>query len=157
MNGETERLQFIITVYMPHEVWSLRYIRRLLSLWAFLLLTTSGTIVFKHSLTISLSDAFDEFCYSQDLWMVHLYRPLLLLMLHLLYLYGISRTNFAGGEVDEVALSWYVYHVDLRGILLSLCKKILLRSTSVQVLTCSDGSAQLDLTFEKKIMLQMVR
>ena len=59
----------------------------------------------------------------------------------------------AGGEVDEIALSWYLYHADLRGVLISLCKKILLRSTTVQVLTCSDDSAQLDLTFEKKIML----
>ena len=61
----------------------------------------------------------------------------------------------AGGEVDEVALSWYLYHADLRGTLISLCKKILLRSTTVQVLTSLDDSAQLDLTFEKKIMLQI--
>ena len=25
VNGETERLQFIVPVYMPHDVWSLRY------------------------------------------------------------------------------------------------------------------------------------
>ena len=38
--------------------------------------------------------------------------------------------------------------VDLRETMLSLCKKILLRSTIVQVITCSDNSAQLDLIFE---------
>ena len=80
--------------------------------------------------------------------------PLLPLILHLLCLYGISCTNFDDGEVHEVALSRYLYHVDLRETLLFLCKRILLRSTTVQVQNCLDDSAQLDLTFEKKVMSQ---
>ena len=55
VNGETERLLFITSVYMPHEVDPRNTYTHFLSLWAFFLSTPSGSIVFKHSLTLSLS------------------------------------------------------------------------------------------------------
>ena len=44
-------------------------------------------------------------------------------------------------QLRRIYTDRYLYHVDLRGTLLFLCKKILLRSTTVQVLTYSDDSA----------------